>query len=114
MPNKQNLRAFCANDCGTRLRRNYIYYCSNACKKADYRNWIINAWNEGTLEAAPFFNRVLRRHLIETLGERCQRCGWNQRNPASGNIPVEIEHIEEIGAISLRRTSQFSVRTVIR
>jgi hypothetical protein len=87
-------RAFCANNCGRRLPQNHRYYCSNACKTAAYRAWIIDEWNAGTLKPAPFFNKVLRRHLVEVLGERCQRCGWNETNPASGKVPIEVEHID--------------------
>jgi len=87
-------RALCANNCGRRLRQNYRYYCSNACKNTAYRKWLIDEWVAGTLRPAPCFNRVLRRHILELLGERCQRCGWNERNPASGKIPIEIEHID--------------------
>src|SRR5665213_2574299 len=89
-----NTRAFCANNCGRRLHRNYRYYCSNACKNGAYRAWIVSEWNAGTLKSSPFFNGVLRRHLLELLGERCQRCGWHEINPASGKVPVEIEHID--------------------
>ena len=42
----------------------------------------------------PFFNPIIRQHLIETLGEACQRCGWSERNPISGKVPVEIEHVD--------------------
>ena len=40
------------------------------------------------------FNSVLRRHLMQLCGERCQRCGWGDRNPYSGNVPLEVEHID--------------------
>lgn len=37
---------------------------------------------------------VLRRWLIEELGEeRCSICGWNQRRP-SGVCPLQINHID--------------------
>lgn len=90
----QKMRQQCANNCGRRLRRNYRYYCSNECKSAAYRTWIIAEWKAGTLKASTFFSRVLRRYLLEELGERCQRCGWQDRNEFSGRIPIELEHID--------------------
>jgi len=41
-----------------------------------------------------YFNRTVRRHIIEAVGEKCQRCGWNERNPFTGRVPIEIEHID--------------------
>ena len=88
------LQALCANNCGRRLRPNYRSYYSNVCKTMACRKAILEAFYAGTLEPMPFFNKIVRRHLLQTLGEHCQRCGWDERNPASGNIPVEIEHID--------------------
>jgi len=64
------------------------------CKVTAYRESVITAFYSGTLKASPFFNRTVRNHLLATLGEFCQRCGWNERNPHSGKVPVEIEHID--------------------
>jgi hypothetical protein len=90
----QRTFAPCANDCGGRLRPKYRKYCSNACRKAAHRKVVLNAFYAGTLEARPFFNKIVRAHLLEKFGNCCQRCGWCERNLASGNIPVEIEHID--------------------
>jgi hypothetical protein len=87
-------RALCANNCGQRLRRNYRNYCSNVCKTTACHRAVLEAFYDGTLKPMPFFNKIVRQHLLLILGERCQRCGWNERNPASGRIPVEIEHID--------------------
>jgi hypothetical protein len=90
----QKPRTFCANNCGRQLPKQYVYYCSNACKTDAYRTWIIGEWNAGKLKSSTFFNRVLRRHLLELFGEQCQRCGWSEVNPASGKVPIEVEHID--------------------
>jgi hypothetical protein len=85
---------FCANECGTLLPKAYLDFCSNRCKLSQYSATIIAAWIAGTLQPRPFLNKVIRRHLLATLGEHCQRCGWAERNPHSNNIPVEVEHID--------------------
>ena len=36
----------------------------------------------------------VRRYLIRSLGERCSKCGWAEKHPTTGNVPVEIEHID--------------------
>ncbi len=36
----------------------------------------------------------MRRWLKETQGERCALCGWAERNPHSGTIPLHMDHID--------------------
>lgn len=36
----------------------------------------------------------VRRYLIKKLGERCSRCQWDKRNPVTGRVPIEVEHID--------------------
>jgi hypothetical protein len=36
----------------------------------------------------------LSRVLKAQYGERCLECGWNQRNPSTGRVPTEVEHID--------------------
>ena len=38
--------------------------------------------------------RFIRRYLAERFGERCSRCGWADRNVRTGQVMVEIEHID--------------------
>jgi hypothetical protein len=40
---------------------------------------------------APHF---LRRILMDYYGERCLKCGWARRHPITGNVPIEVEHID--------------------
>lgn len=36
----------------------------------------------------------IRRYLIHLRGEKCSSCDWAQVNPASGKVPLEIDHID--------------------
>ncbi len=36
----------------------------------------------------------LRRYLIEKYNESCVDCGWNEKNPITGKIPLEVDHID--------------------
>lgn len=38
--------------------------------------------------------RAIKRYLIWKYGEECSRCGWNQRHPKTGKVPVEVEHLD--------------------
>lgn len=33
------------------------------------------------------------RYIKEKYGNKCCKCGWNQINPKTGNVPVQINHI---------------------
>src|SRR5271166_3397151 len=41
---------------------------------------------------ATFVSRHIRRYLTEKYGEKCQQCGWNMRHPATGRVPLTVEH----------------------
>ncbi len=36
----------------------------------------------------------IRTYLFKKYNERCSMCGWNKRNPVTGSIPLEIDHID--------------------
>jgi HNH endonuclease len=36
----------------------------------------------------------LSRMLRDRYGNRCSQCGWSERHPTTGKIPVEVEHID--------------------
>ena len=39
-------------------------------------------------------SRHIHRYLMEKFNAKCSRCGWGEVNPYTGNIPLEIEHID--------------------
>jgi 5-methylcytosine-specific restriction endonuclease McrA len=36
----------------------------------------------------------VRRYLLEQSDYKCSCCGWSQVNPHTGNVPLEIDHID--------------------
>jgi hypothetical protein len=38
-------------------------------------------------------SKHVRRWLYAHRGRKCEHCGWAEKNPHSGHIPVEINHI---------------------
>lgn len=85
--------------CGCTLKKKSgKKFCSSECfNDVRYKNWI-EAWKcgeekgysgEGFYVAAP-----LRRYLKEKFGNKCCKCHWNQINPVTGNVPVQINHID--------------------
>ena len=38
--------------------------------------------------------RFARRAMIRLFGAKCQRCGWSEAHSITGNIPVQLHHID--------------------
>jgi 5-methylcytosine-specific restriction endonuclease McrA len=36
----------------------------------------------------------MKKYLIEKYGEKCMECGWDEKHPITGNVPIELEHID--------------------
>ena len=72
-------------------------YCSQSCKlEYEYKQYI-ERWKSG-LESGKSgeyqISNYIRRYLLDKHNHKCSRCGWGETNPYTGNIPLEIEHID--------------------
>jgi HNH endonuclease len=57
----------------------------------------ITRWLAGEISGAKLdgaLSDFVRRYLIEQGGERCSRCGWAERHPVTGRIPLEVDHTD--------------------
>lgn len=84
---------FCSNGCGKRCSTMKRKYCSVKCHhEHDFKRRVV------LLESGlypPSSNPVfIWRYLLWKHGERCVRCGWAERNPTTGRVPLEVEHID--------------------
>ena len=106
-------KKFCNNSCAAkynnRLREKAVYtcthcgkemdrnkkFCDNKCQ-ADYEyKEYINRWKAGKEDGITGrfgVSRHIRRYLYEKHNNCCEKCGWNEVNPHSSRIPLEIEH----------------------
>jgi len=94
MPTIAKIRPFCVNNCGRKIKPQSTAFCSRPCQLEYYRRRMVDLWKAGELPPRLYFNRTVRRHIIEAAGEKCERCGWRERNPFTGKIPLEIEHVD--------------------
>jgi len=81
--------------CDKPIHRNSTKYCSLGCQKtANYRDYI-GRWLRGEVSGGTvaMVSRCVRRYLIETRGEQCSRCGWCERHPLTGRVPLEMDHL---------------------
>lgn len=87
---------FCLN-CGSPITNSGNKFCSLDCA-AEYRhNKYINRWKQGKedgLRGEYGISGHIRRYLLEKYNYSCQLCGWGEINLFTGNIPLEVHHID--------------------
>jgi hypothetical protein len=97
IPMRRTIQALCLADCGRRVKRKPAVYCSLRCQKEEqYRNFV-QRWLNGQIDGTRAYDAPssrIRRYLIETRGEHCEMCGWAERNPRTGRIPIHLDHID--------------------
>jgi hypothetical protein len=72
-------------------------YCSNSCQIEFQLNEKEAAWLRGEITGncsagETYVSRIVKRWLIKTKGEKCEKCGWAERNQFTGKIPLQINH----------------------
>lgn len=94
MARQRKPRRNCKN-CGKECSLPIKVYCDNKCQLEFQRKENIQKWLAGEIEGgtsdrlAPW----AKQYLIDIRGEKCEECGWAERNPYSGNIPIEADHV---------------------
>lgn len=73
-----------------------LKYCSNICKSKYYRDILIKKWLNNKLDGSKKSGAAgyVKSYLLEKYDYKCSLCGWGEINPYSGNIPLEVEHID--------------------
>lgn len=83
--------------CGNPVKRKPNIFCGPKCP-SDYAYYrFVERWLRGEetgIKGKTQTSGHIRRYLKETRGEKCELCGWAERNKTSGNIPVELEHTD--------------------
>jgi hypothetical protein len=100
MPNPKRARTLCLCGCNREVARTAAsgakYYSVQCLRDNEYRRYIerwlagLESGNRGHVQLS---NHV-RRYLIEKRGEKCQKCGWGERNVTTGKVPLTIGHID--------------------
>lgn len=84
---------FCENGCGNRCPALKRKYCSIKCHH-EHDFTLRSKLLECGLYPRGTNPKFLRRYLVAKLGERCARCGWSEKHPKTGRVPIEVEHID--------------------
>lgn len=87
-----------------KIKNNHCLNCGNLVYNKFCNNICYNEYNKKTLfkkieknEKIKFNSeetarRWYKKFLVEKHGEKCMKCGWNEINPKSNYIPIQIEH----------------------
>jgi len=82
----------CQNNCGQVAKSGRRKYCSLNCQR-DHDFTLRSRLFELGLYPDSLNLVWLKKYLIRRHGERCSRCGWAERHPLTGKVPIELEHI---------------------
>ena len=72
-------------------------FCSNKCQKEYEYKTYIEKWKNGEengIKGKYGISNHIRRYLFDKYNCCCQICGWNEINPFTKNIPLQIHHID--------------------
>ena len=81
--------------CCGKISRRRSHFCSQTCVAKVKRNKKITDWLNGDHEGMRGKTQTakwIRDYMIETNGEKCMNCGWSEKNPHTGNVPIELSH----------------------
>ena len=79
--NNRSQKVFCSLNCSTEYR--YVEY--------------IKRWKNGEesgIAGEYGISQNIRRYLKEKYDNKCQLCGWGEINTFTGNVPLEVHHID--------------------
>lgn len=93
--NRSKEKCFCLN-CGKEISSRNTY-CNNTCRAEYKRKQYIQRWEQGlesgTIGEDDIIDAV-KQYLRQTYNNSCQLCGWNQINPYTNLVPLQIHHID--------------------
>lgn len=89
---------YCIN-CGKELivNKNKKKYCSIKCQHEYKNKEYINNWINGNIDGIVGkygISQYIRGYLFNKNNNKCQICGWGKINPHTGNVPLEVHHID--------------------
>lgn len=89
-----DIMSYCLN-CGKELINRQIKYCSNKCQQEYQSKKKLQAWKDGTFNGVSGqygLSEIIRNYLFEKNNNKCELCGWGEKNPFTNLIPLEVHH----------------------
>ena len=75
--------------CNSSIPKKNGKFCSNTCQGSHINRELVVASEKGEIKAG---ERAYRKFLIDRDGAKCSKCGWNEVNPTTGKVPIEMNH----------------------
>ena len=72
-------------------------FCSLKCKKDYKQKEFVAKWKAGEVSGTSSENDIherVREYMLEKANYSCEICGWNEVNPTTGKVPVQVHHID--------------------
>ena len=102
--NKNKKGASC-KECGIRIKnRHNEYFCSRECYERDKKRKIeaekerdLGKWKSGNApgnDRSFSIKKFVREYLLDKSNNKCSKCGWGEVSPFTGNVPLQIHHID--------------------
>lgn len=91
---KKHKESHCLN-CGNKLNRHQGKYCCSKCQGEYQYKKYIERWKSGLengMKGTYQLSNYIIRYIKEKYNNKCCRCGWNEINPFTNNVPLEIHH----------------------
>jgi len=87
----------CLNCLKELTTRKQTKYCCTSCQLEYQYKQYIEKWKNGEIDGTMGKGRTskhIRRYIIKKYDNKCSKCGWNEVNEYSGNVPLDLEHID--------------------
>lgn len=96
-PKRKRLSNANCVECKSNLPYSAKKYCSRECQDNNKNRPVIEDWLSGTitgLDSLGLLRKPLKNYLISIRGNKCELCGWAQRNVVTGKVPIVADHID--------------------
>jgi ferredoxin len=85
----------CKN-CGNNIPNRNVY-CNNLCQNDFENKQRLTEWLDGNnvfRKGGTSIPSWMRRYLLDEANNKCNECGWCEKNPFTNTIPLDIDHID--------------------
>lgn len=83
--------------CDKKTKKIDSLYCSNNCHMEHRYITYIDKWKKNEVDGKrgkDGISKNIKRYLFEKYDNKCSKCDWSVKNEYTGNIPLEVEHID--------------------
>jgi len=95
---KKDSRKFCSQSCSAcynnknRPKQAPIVKNKSSNKTCSTKYGTKKRYNEIENGNTCFGPKAYKKYLIQKFGNKCMKCGWNEVNPVTGLVPIQLEH----------------------